>query len=142
VPSDELAALFEFVREQDYLSRDVRRLVLAIAARASDWGSDQIVAEARTALESGASPTEVRDRLLAEPAPEQPGGDWEPRSGSGPGDGTGRAGDQGRWEPGSGSGPGSGAGIAAPEQERDWAVRSGNGPRDRSGVGTGSGDNE
>ena len=54
VPSDEMAALFEFVREQDYLSRDVRRLVLAIAARASDWGSNQIVAEARTALESGA----------------------------------------------------------------------------------------
>lgn len=138
VPVDDVAEFFRIVRENEYLSRDVRRLLLAVALQASAWGPETIVGEVSSALEGGDSPHAVREMLLAGPPPGEDG-EWAPRSGMGSGDRTGRhpgeENEPGRtWEPGSGQGLGNGTGRHQ-DSDRDWPSRSGEGPRDRSGVG-------
>lgn len=133
VPAAGVSELFEIVRERDYSSRDVRRLLLTIASQASAWGTDVVVERACEWLAAGATPADVRGRITAGPAE---GDGWAPRTGRGRGDSTGRVPDgqdPETWQPGSRGGEGSGTGLHVPGT-RDWPTRSGEGPRDRSGI--------
>ena len=137
VPNEDIQALFEFVRENDYSSRDVRRLVVSVAGQANAWGPEEIVELVITRLRDGETPLDVRERIMGGPAVRHvdPNGGPVPGSGGG-GNGEGwNHGEERDWAPGSGRGPGNGAGQAAPPPERDWPARSGGGPGDRSGVG-------
>ena len=143
VSEESIQALFRVVRENDFPSRDVRRLVITIAGQAAAWGPEEIMREVQAGLNTGEGPLDLRERLIA--GPEGDGGAaepvWVPGEGNGSGDraNSGGGGER-QWPPGTGAGPGNGAGQAERAPDRDWPTRSGEGPGDRTGIGLGAAD--